>query len=887
MILEPGTKLGPYEILGPLGSGGMGEVYRAHDTRLGRNVAIKILPTELSADAARRQRFEREAKTISALNHPHICVLHDVGSQDGLDYLVMECLEGETLAKRLEGGPLPLDLCLKYGAQIASALDKAHRYGVVHRDLKPGNIMLTSNGAKLLDFGLAKPTVQSASLATLTAIAPAQSPVTREGTIVGTFQYMSPEQVEGKEVDALSDIFSLGAVLYEMHTGKKAFEGKTQLSIASAILEKEPEPISNVKPMTPPALDNVIRTCLAKLPEERWQSAADVSRQMRWLLENPPSTVITRQPNRRVALAVAAIACLAGIAGAFWLGWLRHQATPTVVQFQVAAPEKMFFNFRGLAGPPIPSPDGKKVVFVAYVQGEPNARSLWLRSLQSTDSQMIRSSEGATYPFWSPDSNSLAFFAEGKLKRFDLATSSLMTLCEAPEGRGGAWSTTGVILFGLRADSLFRVEATGGRAVRFTTLDPKRQEASHRWPQFLPDQKHFLYVGQAPSTQTAHMFVASLDSPQGKMLTEDLRYGYFSEGYMFYIEENSLVARRFEPDRLAFTGDATVLAHQVQSDPQFNFGVFAVTPSVLTYQTGAVVAGTWLVAADRSGKQEILWKETGLLQNVAVSPNGEQIAADIGLYSGQLSDAWIFSLPKHTKTRFTFDQHSSGPIWSPDGSRIAICRLTETGSQIVLKSVLGSGEEQIVANENQRTQPMSWTSDGRYVLYRTIESLAGEVKAVSVNGEHKVVKLFDTKSSGFIGSLSPDSKWLAYVSAEESSLQNVYVVPFHSSADGVTVGQAKYEITSGGNVAPTWRADGKELFFSNNSFMGIASVPVNASGQLFEVGPTRDLFEVGAHPISRFFAPSPDGQKFYAVTYGPGSDAPFTVTLNWQALLTK
>jgi len=886
MSLAAGTKLGPYEIQSPLGSGGMGEVYRARDTRLGRDVAIKVLPRELSGDPVRKQRFEREAKTVSSLNHPNICVLHDVGSQDGVDYLVMECLEGETLAKRLEKGPLPLDQVLNCGLQIANGLDKAHRSGVVHRDLKPGNVMLLPTGAKLLDFGLAKPTIPNASLLTLTATNPAHSPVTQVGTIVGTFQYMSPEQVEGKEVDSRSDIFSLGALLYEMLTGRRAFEGKTQLSVASAILEKEPEPISAVKPMTPPALDNIIRTCLAKDPEQRWQSAADVGRSLKWLLESPTSTATAPQSGRRGVWA-AGLAGLAGIAGAFWLGWVRHQATPTVVQFQVAAPEKMYFNFRGLAGPPTPSPDGKSVVFAAYVQGQPNARSLWLRSLNLADAHMIPGSEDATYPFWSADSNSLGFFAEGKLKRFDLATSSMMTLCEAPEGRGGAWSANGVILFGARTDSIYRVDATGGKPLRLTTLDPKRQESSHRWPQFLPDQKHFLYVGQSPSIQTAHMFVASLDSPQGKPLPEDLRYGYFSEGYLFYIEENSLMARRFDPDRFELKGDSTVLARQVQSDPQFNFAAFAVMPSVLTYQTGAVTAGTWLVEVDRSGKQQILWKETGLLQNIALSPNGEQIAADIGIASGQLSDVWIYNLPKHSKTRLTFDQHGSGPIWSPDGTKIAFGRLTDNGSQIVIKSVSGGGQEQIVVNENQRALPISWTSDGRYVLYRLAVSVSGEVKAVSLTGEHKVVKLVENRSTGYVGSLSPDSKWLAYVSAELDTQQNVYVVPFNSSADDVSVGQGKWQITSWGSVAPMWRADGRELYFSNSSFMGLASVPVTATGQNFEVGPMKDLFELGAHPISRFFAPSHDGQKFYAVTYGPGSDAPFTVTLNWQAFLKK
>jgi len=887
MSLSSGTKLGPYEIQIPLGAGGMGEVYRARDTRLDRTVAVKILPEHLSSPEA-RQRFDREARTISSLSHPNVCHLYDVGQQDGIHYLVMEHLEGETLADRLRKGPLALDQVLKVGIEICNGLEAAHRKGVTHRDLKPGNVMLTKSGAKLMDFGLAKSApANPASTLTQTLAAP-QDPVTTEGAVVGTFQYMSPEQVEGREADARSDIFALGAVLYEMVTGKRAFEGKTAASTIAAVLASQPKPISSFRPLTPPVVDHVICTCLAKDPDERWQSAADVGRQLRWLAENPSSAVIAARPMRRTIWVVTAIAGLVAIAGTFWLGSLRRAPSP-LVQFQVTAPDKTYFNFRGLSGPPTPSPDGRNVVFVAYNQGESNTKSLWLRALESSDMHMIAGSEGATYPFWSPDSNSVAFFAEGKLKRFDLSTSSVMTLCAVPEGRGGAWSTNGVILFGARADSLFRVDAAGGKAIRLTTLDPKLQETSHRWPQFLPDQKQFLYVSQAPTNPPAHMMVASLKSPQGKPLAEDVRYGIFSEGYLFYMQENDLLARRFDPDRLELSGDSTVLARQVQNDPQFNFGAFSVAPSVVTYQTGAVAAGTRLVEVDRAGKQQILWKETGLLQNIALSPNGDPIAADVGLSgsSGQLSDLWIYNLTKHSSTRLTFDQHSSGPVWSPDGKQIAFSRQTETGSQIVIKNVSGGGDEHVIVNENQRILPFSWTSDGRYLLYRSGLTLTGEIKVVALQGEHKVVKLLDIKSTGAGGALSQDSRWLAYASTESGAPQEIYVVPFHSADDGVGLGQGKWQITSGGSVAPTWRGDGKEMYFSSNSFIGIASVPLIANGDHLEVGQMHNLFDLGAHPVSRFFAPARDGQKFYAVTYGPGSDAPFTVTLNWQVLLKK
>jgi eukaryotic-like serine/threonine-protein kinase len=886
MSLSSGSRLGPYEIQAPLGAGGMGEVYRASDTRLDRTVAVKILPEHLSSPES-RQRFDREARAISSLNHPNICHLYDVGQQDGTHYLVMEYLEGETLADRLRRGPLPFDQVLKIGTEICAGLEAAHKKGVIHRDLKPGNIMLTKSGAKLMDFGLAKP-VEATAASTLTqTLTEPHHPLTVEGTLVGTLQYMSPEQVEGREADTRTDIFALGAVLYEMVTGKRAFGGKTAASTIAAVLAAQPMPVSSLQPMTPPTLDFAIRTCLAKDPDERWQSAADVGRQLQWLTEGLGNAAIAPPSGRRMRWIVAAIAAVVMIGMASWLGSRQRETAPSATEFQVVAPDKTYFNFRGLSGPPTPSPDGKTLVFVAYSRDEPNSKSLWLRALHSSEARIIAGSEGATYPFWSPDGSSVAFFAEGKLKRFDLGTSSVMTLCAVPEGRGGTWSSNGVILFGQRADSLFRVEAAGGKPVRLTTLDPKLQETSHRWPQFLPDQKHFLYVSQAPTNPPAHMAIASLDSPQGKALAEELRYGIYSEGYLLYMQETDLLARRFDPDRLKFTGDSTVVARQVQSDPQFNFGAFSVVSSALTYQTGAVTAGTWLVEADRAGKQQVLWKEAGLLQNIALSPSGDQIAADIGLSSGQLSDLWIYNLPKHSNTRLTFDQHSSGPVWSPDGKQIAFSRQTDAGSQIVLKSVSGNGDQQVVFQENQRTLPLSWSSDGRYLLYRSGLTLTGEIKVVILKGEHKAVKLLDIKSTGAGAALSPDSKWLAYVSAESGAPQEIYVVPFRSGSGDVGLGQGKWQITSGGSVAPSWRGDGKEIYFASNSFIGIASAPLIANGDRFEVGPTRNLFDLGAHPVSRFIASSPDGQKFYAVTYGPGSDAPFTVTLNWKSLLRE
>jgi serine/threonine protein kinase len=465
MPLAPGTKLGPYEFQSLLGAGGMGEVYRARDTRLERTVALKILRAQLSSDPARKQRFEREAKTISSLNHPHICTLHDIGSQDGVDYLVMECVEGETLAKRLEKGPLPLKQVLKYGAQIADALDKAHQAGIVHRDLKPGNIMLTATGAKLLDFGLAKPAGPQTSVASLTTVVTQDSPVTEQGTIAGTFQYMSPEQVEGKELDGRSDIFSLGSVLYETLMGQKAFGGKSQLSVASAILEKEPAPISTIKPLTPPALDHAIRRCLTKEVEKRWQNAGDLARELDWAAESEAqagqSAPISARSKTRERLAwTFALATAFIAAGLVFVHFNKRSPQAPVLRTMILPPEGGTFVFNGPIGGAFLSPDGHAVAFIARV-GE--VTQLWIRPLDSFGARALPGTDDASFAFWSPDSSNLGFFAQGKLKRIAVARGPPQTLCNVDvTNRGASWSHEDVIIF--------------ARAVAKSNVSPLRAE---------------------------------------------------------------------------------------------------------------------------------------------------------------------------------------------------------------------------------------------------------------------------------------------------------------------------------------------------------------------------------------------------------------------------
>jgi eukaryotic-like serine/threonine-protein kinase len=628
MPLGPGTQFGPYEISVPLGAGGMGEVYRARDTRLGREVAIKILPVHLSSDPVRKQRFQREAKTISGLNHPHICVLYDVGSQDGVDYLVMECVEGETLAKRLEKGTLALEQVLRFGAQIADALDKAHCSGVVHRDLKPGNIMLTGTGAKLLDFGLAKPAAALVSGVTLTATVPT-TPVTQEGTIVGTFQYMSPEQIEGKEVDGRSDIFSLGTVLYEMLTGKRAFEGKSQLSVASAILEKEPEPISLVKPMTPPALDHAVKKCLAKLPDERWQSASDLASELHWIGETGLQAGLAGRlsaGHRRLERASWLLAALFFVAmlagGAAW--WQTSNRRPRAMYFHTSVP----FAANDIAL----SPDGRTLAMVAY-SGLANYFVLWTHEVGGHRTNQLDGTQGATYPFWSPDGKFLAFFADGKLKKVDVSGGQPQVVCDAPNGRGGTWNRDGVIVFTPDGfGGLFRVSAAGGTPEEMTKPDSSRLETSHRWPVFLPDGKHFLYLAANFSGQTENnaIFLGSLDSQERRLLVSTSANAAYAEpGYLVYLRDKALVAQPFDRRRYVLSGEPQTLSDEVLYASLVGRAVFSVTSGeVLVTQTGKGASLSQLTWFDRSGKTAGTVGVPGTYSNVRLSPDGHRVVND-------------------------------------------------------------------------------------------------------------------------------------------------------------------------------------------------------------------------------------------------------------------
>jgi serine/threonine protein kinase len=877
MPLVPGTHLGPYEISGPLGSGGMGEVYRARDTRLERSVAIKILPRELSNDPIRKQRFEREAKTISSLNHPNICTLYDVGSQDGVDFLVMECVEGETLAKRLEKGPLPLEQVLKIGAQIADALDKAHRAGIVHRDLKPGNIMLTATGAKLLDFGLAKPAALVSGM-TLTAAVPT-TPVTQEGTVVGTFQYMSPEQIEGKEVDGRSDIFSLGAVLYEMLMGKRAFEGKSQLSVASAILEKEPEPISAARPTTPPALDHAVKKCLAKHPDERWQSASDLASDLKWIGDAGSQTGEVRVPGGRRRweraswLLTSAFLLVAVAASAAW--WqASHRRSPSMY-FHTSVP----FAANDVAL----SPDGRILAMIAY-SGQANYYVLWTHEVGSHRTNSIDGTQGATYPFWSPDGKFIAFFADGKLKKVGVSGGQPQVVCDAPNGRGGTWNRDGVIVFTPDGfGGLFRVSSSGGSPVEMTKPDSSRFETSHRWPVFLPDGKHFIYLAANFSGQTENnaIFLSSLDSQERSLVVSTSANAAYAEpGYLIYMRDKTLVAQLFDRRRYVLSGEPHTLSDEVLYASLVGRAVFSVSSGeVLVTQTGKGASLSQLTWFERSGKAAGTVGVPGMYSNVRLSSDGHRVVGDQTDPEGRHTDIWIREVAAGLPpTRLTFDPSLHWtPIWSPDGKQIMYSANRKLGMQLYVKNADGSGSEKEVTDlgVGLMVNAWDWSRDGKSALFRKRNELW------YFSWPESVAKpLIQAKWTVQNAQFSPDGRWMAYASNETGNME-IYVSTFPRS-DG------KWQVSSAGGYEPRWRQDGKELFYlsAEGKMMAVAVTP----GAGFKAGSPVALFQTThrRQPISaqdRFsYDVSGDGQRFLINTkLDEANVAPLSIHLNWAS----
>jgi serine/threonine protein kinase len=893
MALSAGAKLGPYEIGAPLGAGGMGEVYRARDTRLDRIVAIKVLPTHLADLPELRGRFEREARAIASLNHPHICTLHDIGRQGGTDYLVMELVEGQTLAQRLLKGPLPAEQLLQYAIEIADALDKAHHNGITHRDLKPGNIMLTQSGVKLLDFGLAKLTRDAAvTTNTLTTLPTAEHTITAEGSIVGTLQYMAPEQLEGAEADARTDIFAFGVVVYEMATGKKAFDGKSQASLIAKILETDPPPISSLQPMTPPALDRVVKKCLAKEPEKRWQDAGDLCDELRWLAETvPPEQVSTARSNRWALISALACVVVAAAAGA--AGWLLKPAPASeqVMQLAVPLPDEMSLPFFVEL-----SPDGRRVV-LGVRNG--NESELVLRSLDSSQIQSLAGTENARSPFWSPDSRSIGFYADGKLKTISANGGPAQVLCDAGlSGYGGAWNSNGAILFTADTGPLQRVNASGGSCAPLMKGEPGENDGS---PVFLPDGKHFLYEASGGDESNTGIYVASLDNPAGERLLSDQSGLEFAaptrgskQGYILLLRGTTLTAQPFDPETLQLAGDAFPVAQQVSMN--FSNGVAASVSSngTLIYLTNINRDGqlTWF---DRSGKVSGIVGPHGWQDGVALSPDN-RIAAISRNFSGSDVELWLEDLVRGGATAFTFDPtHGRDAVWSPDSSQIIFA---SADGKIYRKEANGGGQEEPLLAGGNSKYPSDWSRDGRFLLYTDIDpKTAADIWVLpdpSVKfGDGKPFPFLQTQFSESQAQFSPDGRWIAYAS-NESGQEEIYVRPFSGQPSG-TAGE--WKISTAGGREPRWNPDGKELYYLAEEPTGhfkaqLMAVPVHASGAVFQAGAPARLFDfdyLGIVPQRNIFGYSvaAAGQRFLV---NP-STQPITTTLNvivnWEASVSR
>jgi serine/threonine protein kinase/Tol biopolymer transport system component len=885
MAILSGKRLGPYEILSAIGAGGMGEVYRARDTRLERTVAVKILPDHLSDRAELRERFEREARTIASLNHPHICTLYDLGHQDGTDFLVMEYLEGETLAQRLQKGRLPLEQVLQYAIEIADALDKAHRTGITHRDLKPGNIMLTKSGTKLLDFGLAK--LKASPIASpLSQLPTANDSITAQGTILGTLQYMAPEQLEGKEADARTDIFAFGVVVYEMATGKKAFEGKSQASLIAAILEREPAPIASLQPMTPPALDHLVKTCLAKDPNERWQTAADVTKQLKWIADGGshvalPKAVVSR---RKTLDRLGWIAAAVFLAVAAMLAAIHFREAPKdlrPIYFSIFPPEKRTLSPGSYVAV---SPDGNQLAFVAIADGK---QSIWIRPLGALAARPLPGTEGGTSPFWSPDSQYVGFFSGERLYKAAISGGPPQPLCDVSgfeAYRAGTWNLQGSILFGSNGKPLYRVSAAGGEATPVTRLDQSRQETGHYFPSFLPDGRHFLFLAHSSKMIDNGIYVGSLDSNDTKLLLQaNSEAQYAPPGYLLFVREGTLTAQIFDASRREISGEPFPLADHVQFDPYGGLlAPFSASENgVLVYRNEN--ENTQLAFVDREGRQLQSVGPPGEYRNPALSPDGKRVVIDRYDIQTGGRDLWLYELSRGTASKFTFNRSdNSDAVWSPDGQEIVFYSNRGGSPGIYRKLSSGAGQEELLVQASYIRWPKAWSSDGRILFQGLHPNTAFGLWVLALVGDRQPIPFVQTEFDVREGRFSPTGRWIAYDS-NETGRREVYVQPFPASG-------GKWQVSINGGSQPKWRLDGTELFYlaADGKLM---DVPVTANAN-FKQGIPKALFQtmfIGDRGGGfEHYQVTADGQSFLINTpSAEGTDAPITVVLNWTAGLKK
>jgi len=907
-----GTTISHYKILQKIGEGGMGVVYKAHDTKLDRDVALKFLPLELTKDSNARERFIHEAKAASALSHPNVCTIHDIQEHENQMFIVMDLVDGQTLRDAVGAfheTPLQLKRAIDIGIQVADGLAAAHEKGIVHRDIKPENIMIRKDGiAQIMDFGLAKLRGNVTRL-------------TKEGSTVGTAGYMSPEQVQGEDADHRSDIFSFGVLLYELLTGQLPFRGVHETALAYEIVNVDPPPMSSIKPEIDPNLDAIVLECLEKDPRERTQSIAQVALDLkRYKRESSRQRVsrvtaartITKPPagysqaktaakpaggSPRLAWIVAASFFFICAATFGVLYFKRPSTEVQTVNSYILPPDKLMFATQSSGvgeGHLALSPDGSMLAFVAADSS--GKTHLMVRAFNTLNAKDLPTTEGVFYPFWSPDNRYIGFFQSGKMKKIEASGGPSVTICDASDGRGGSWNQDGVIIFSPNAAApIYQVPAAGGTVTAVTKLDTSRRESSHRWSHFLPDGKHFLYFSRysfgGVEREEDACVVASLDGKVNKRLMSAKGNVVYASGYLIYLRERTLMAQPFDVDKLEISSDAIPIAESVEYNLGFNRAVFSVSQNgMLVYQASSIQSGFQLEWFDRLGKSLGKIAEPAVYSAVAISPDGKKLAFDVN--RSQNMDIWIYDIARGLPIRFTFDPFADQyPVWSPDGSHIVFSSDRRGYLDLYQKTTSGAGVEEILLQSLDQKFPLDWSTDGKFIAYAAYESKGmGDLWILPLAGDRKPFSFLQTEFEEYLCQFSPDMRWVSYGSNESGSWE-LYVRPFIGEDRKPIMNQTrKWQVSTNGispNYLCRWNKNGKEIFyFTNDNKMMVAEI--KASGSTFDVGAVQPLFEVKMKGIVSFYDVTADGQKFLMGIQVSGQSVhALTLVTNWDAGLKK
>jgi Tol biopolymer transport system component len=888
MTLTAGERLGSYDILENLGAGGMGEVYRARDRRLERDVAIKVLPDELAEDAARMARFEREAKVLASLNHPNIATLYGLEEHGERLLLVMELAAGETLASRMKGGGISIDDALQIARQIAAALETAHEHGIIHRDLKPANVMLSPEGkVKVLDFGLAKAREPADSAAfDLTRSPTLTAQMTADGVLLGTAAYMSPEQARGRPVDRRADVWAFGCILHEMLSGRRLFVGDTVSDVLASVLRSEID-VDAVAAGTPPSVRRLLGRCLQRDPARRLRDLGDAILELddAGAEQNGAAAV----PNRSAITWLGWVAAFAATVGAAALAWHfgRVPSHREAVYAEMAPPAGAEFALQGDRGsPPAIAPNGSAVVFGAIVPGEPV--TLWLRSLRTGETRQLAGTEGGFSPFWSPDSRSIGFFDFSSLKRLDLDGGAALTLCAARIARGGVWTPDGEIIFAPEYNTaLYRVPATGGEPSPLTELAENRH-TSHRWPALAPDGRHLVYlaISHAGDTQADELRILATDGSGDRALVSSSANGAIAAGHLFFIRDLTLMAQPLTGKRDGVSGEPRIVARDVFHDADTWRSVFAVGGDLLVYQSAAAGLNGRLDVLDLDGRQHGAVGGDDIYGDLAVSPDGRFVAVS----AGSPPDIWIIEIATGLRTRLTFETNATAPLWSPGGREIYYRQWdADHPSRIMVKSASGAGDGRVVFDDpDLMFMPADISADGRYLVLDEVYYASGsDVWVLDLQEQTPPVKIIARPENQTQPEVSPDGRWIAYSSGEAGAL-TVYIEPFDPEfmTSGIPRRTGRWQVADSSGVLPTWSSDGAALVYL--SFEGrLMWVDVETVGDGLRIGPSRTVGQTSAATSQRSIDLVPGTDRVVVINPAAQTQTPLTAVIGLEQMLTK